>query len=467
MPKLNVCLINDSFPPEIDGVANAVTNYAQIITEKFGSAVVVTPDNPEADDSVYPFPVVRYPSVDMTKLVGYRAGFPFSAAVQKTLERGHFDIIHSHCPITSTMLARSLRDRIKVPVVMTYHTKFDIDIANAIRGKLLQEEAKALLAANISACDEVWTVSRGAGENLRTIGYEGDYIVMPNGVDFPQGRVDEALIAQVTEGYDLPENVPVFLFVGRMMWYKGIRIILEGLAKLRASGQDFRMVFVGGGNDKDEIAALTEKLELSDRVFFSPPIHDRSLIRAWYCRADMFLFPSTFDTNGLVVREAAACALGSVLVAGSCAAEDVTDNVSGVLIEENADSMAAKLEELCREPEAMKRIGEAAQRDIYISWEDAIGHAWERYAVVIDNYRAGKYPEHEGMSDEFFHNIAKTMDAYNRSREKQQARVNELRRGYAEIRDELTGEQEKLKENLLAGQAKIKEELSQFMERFM
>ena len=467
MPKLNVCLINDSFPPEIDGVANAVTNYAQIITEKFGSAVVVTPDNPEADDSVYPFPVVRYPSVDMTKLVGYRAGFPFSAAVQKTLEAGNFDIIHSHCPITSTMLARSLRDRIKVPVVMTYHTKFDIDIANAIRGKLLQEEAKALLAANISACDEVWTVSRGAGENLRAIGYEGDYIVMPNGVDFPQGRVEDALIAQVTEGYDLPENVPVFLFVGRMMWYKGIRIILEGLAKLRASGQDFRMVFVGGGNDKDEIAALTEKLALSDRVFFSPPIHDRSLIRAWYCRADMFLFPSTFDTNGLVVREAAACALGSVLVAGSCAAEDVTDNVSGVLIEENADSMAAKLEELCREPEAMKRIGEAAQRDIYISWEDAIGHAWERYAVVIDNYRAGKYPEHEGMSDEFFHNIAKTMDAYNRSREKQQARVNELRRGYAEIRDGLTGEQEKLKENLLAGQAKIKDELAQFMERFM
>ena len=124
------------------------------------------------------------------------------------------------------------------------------------------------------------------------------------------------------------------------------------------------MVFVGGGNDKDEIIALTEKLGLCDRVFLSPPIHDRNLIRAWYCRADMFLFPSTFDTNGLVVREAAACALGSVLVAGSCAAEDVTDNVSGVLIEENADSMAAKLEELCREPETMKRIGAAAQRDI-------------------------------------------------------------------------------------------------------
>ena len=467
MDKHTICLLNDSFPPIIDGVANAVVNYAENIEKHHGHAVVVTPAVPGADDSGFPFPVVRYPSIDTRRLVGYVAGYPFSPETALRVREEKVELLHTHCPIASAILARSLREVVDAPLVLTYHTKYDIDIAKAVKSRLLQESAIRALVQNVNACDEVWVVSRGAGENLRAIGYEGDYVVMPNGVDFPQGRVDEALIAQVTEGYDLPENVPVFLFVGRMMWYKGIRIILEGLAKLRESGQDFRMVFVGGGNDKDEIVALTEKLELSDRVFFSPPIHGRNLIRAWYCRADMFLFPSTFDTNGLVVREAAACALGSVLVAGSCAAEDVTDNVSGVLIEENAGSMAAKLEELCREPEAMKRIGEAAQRDIYISWEDAIGHAWERYAVVIDNYRAGKYPEHEGMSDEFFHNIAKTMDAYNRSREKQQTRVNELRRGYAEIKGELTGEQEKLKENLLAGQAKIKDELAQFMERFM
>lgn len=77
MEKLNVCLVNDSFPPEIDGVANAVTNYARIINESYGSATVVTPSNPQADDSVFPFPVCRYPSLDTTKLVGYRAGLPF------------------------------------------------------------------------------------------------------------------------------------------------------------------------------------------------------------------------------------------------------------------------------------------------------------------------------------------------------------------------------------------------------
>ena len=426
MNKLKVCLINDSFPPAIDGVANAVTNYADIITRQHGEATVVTPYYPDADDSAFPFPVVRYPSVDMTKLVGYRAGMPFSSQVFQQLETGGFDIIHSHCPITSTVLARALRERIRVPVVFTYHTKFDIDIANAVRGKLLREGAARILAENISACDEVWVVSRGAGENLRKLGYKGDYIVMHNGVDFPRGRVDDALVEQVTAGYDLPQGAPVFLFVGRMMWYKGIRIILDALKKLADDGTDFRMVFVGAGNDKDEIEVYTQSLGLDGRVLFSPAIRDRNRIRAWYCRADLFLFPSTFDTNGLVVREAAACGLGSVLVAGSCAAEDVTDGESGFLIEEDADSMAAKLRQILETPEVMGRVGEGAQREIYVSWEEAVSRAYERYFTVINNFRRGMYPERDKFSDEFFRGMANLMDISNRSRQLQQQVVQQI-----------------------------------------
>ena len=199
MDKLNVCLLNDSFPPAIDGVANAVTNYARIISGQLGRAAVVTPYYPEADDSVFDFPVLRYPSLDVSKAVGYRAGIPFDPEVLAAMEEQGFDIIHSHCPISSTVLARELRARIDAPVVMTYHTKFDIDIANAVKGELLREEAARFLVNNIASCDEVWTVSRGAGENLRKLGYEGDYVVMPNGVDLPRGRVDESLIAKATD----------------------------------------------------------------------------------------------------------------------------------------------------------------------------------------------------------------------------------------------------------------------------
>lgn len=409
MSELSVCLINDSFPPAIDGVANAVTNYAKNIQKDHGKATVVTPFYPNADDSVFDFDVIRYPSLDTTKLVGYRAGMPFNPEVMDRLEHADFDIIHTHCPVTSAMLARSLRDRINVPVVFTYHTKFDIDIAKAIHNQLLQEEAAALLVQNISACDEVWVVSNGAGENLKHLGYKGDYIVMPNGVDFPRGRVEESFMNEVTKGYDLPEGLPVFLFVGRMMWYKGIRIILEGLKQLDEAQIPFRMVFIGGGIDKPEIMKTTTELGLDGKVIFVDPIYDRDKIRAWYCRADLFLFPSTFDTNGLVVREAAACALGSVLVAGSCAAEDVEDNVSGLFIEENADSMAAKLKEVCAHPEVMKAIGEGAQRDIYLSWSDSVARAYDRYGVVIENYKAHPV-EHNKLTDEFFHAAAESLD---------------------------------------------------------
>ncbi len=426
MEQRSICLINDSFPPVTDGVANAVVNYAKILTENGKQATVVTPAYPGADDSQFAFPIVRYPSVDLTKLVGYHAGLPFSSQTLETLAEKNFDLIHCHCPVTSAMLARALRDRIHVPLVFTYHTKFDIDIANAIKGKLLQEEAKKVLVDNITACDEVWTVSHGAGENLKSLGYQGDYLVMPNGVDFPKGRVDESLVREVTKDFDLPENVPMFLFVGRMMWYKGLKIILDALAMLKTQGRPFRMVFVGNGGDRGEVIAYSERLGLSDCVFFTAPAYDRNVIRAWYCRADLFLFPSTFDTNGLVVREAAACGLGSVLVRGSCAAEDIRDGESGFLIEENAESMARMLTALSRNPEAMRRVGKTAQDEIYISWKDAVTHAQARYEVVLENFKAGKYPAHNRQSDEAFHAISSYLAAVGRGQEKIKLRMEEL-----------------------------------------
>ena len=417
MSDRTICLINDSFPPVTDGVANAVVNYARVITESGSTAVVATPAYPGADDSALGFPVVRYPSIDMTKLVGYHAGFPFSEKTVKTLMEYPIDLIHCHCPVTSAVLARELRSRIHVPMVFTYHTKFDIDIANAIHAKILQEGAKKILVENINAFDEVWTVSHGAGENLRSLGYTGDWRVMPNGVDFAKGRVEEETVQEVCKDFDLPAGVPVFLFVGRMMWYKGLRITLDALKLLKDAGHAFRMVFVGNGGDKDEVVAYSKELGLDDCVFFTSPKYDRTVIRAWYCRADLFLFPSTFDTNGLVVREAAACELASVLVRGSCAAEDITDGKNGFLIEENAASMAALLAKLCHEPEVLKRVGRQAQEEIYISWDDAVHRAQARYEVVIEAYRSGAYAEHRRFSDEYFRSLGACVSALEQRRE--------------------------------------------------
>ena len=389
--KKTICLLNDSFPPIIDGVANAVVNYAENIENNFGHALVLTPQMPEADDSGYSFPVVRYPSIDTRGLIGYVTGYPFSPEAIKAAETEKVGLLHTHCPITSCLLARSLAETLDLPLVLTWHTKYDIDIANAFKSKLLQDSALQALLRNVNACDEIWTVSKGAGENLRSIGYEGDYIVMPNGVDLPREQVSEELMRSVTSGYDLPKDVPCYLFIGRLMWYKGIRIILDALAKLHREGKNFRMLFVGGGGDEKEIRAYALELGLGSKVIFTGAVSERQKLRAWYRRADLFLFPSTFDTNGLVVREAAASDTASVIISGSCAAEGVTDGRNGFLIDENAESLASKLRELAASPEAMKRAGRGAGDELYISWKDAVANARERYEVVMDNYRSGIY----------------------------------------------------------------------------
>ena len=395
-----ICLLNDSFAPVIDGVANAVMNYAKNLSSDEESSVVITPDYPGADDSQFPYPVLRYPSLDLRKSTGYTAGIPFAPELLRSLEPYHVQLLHSHCPIVSTMLARELRQVLDVPLILTYHTKFDIDIANIMHSRALQEASKRALLENINACDEVWAVSQGATDNLRSLGYEGECVIMHNGVDLPRGRVRQAQIDAVTEGFDLPAQVPVYLFVGRIMWYKGLRIILDALAALDQEKRDFRMVFVGGGGDFDQVKAYSEKLGLAKKVFFAGPVHQREALRAWYCRADLFLFPSSFDTNGLVVREAAACALGSVLIAGSCAAEGVTNERNGLLIEENAQSLAHCLCGLSKE--AMSLIGSYAQKELYLSWEDAVKAARERYQVVIDRYNSGAYAPYRRHMEPIF-----------------------------------------------------------------
>ena len=79
-----VCLLNDSFPPLIDGVVNAVMNYADALPETGFSPIVITPDHPQAEDSLFPYPVIRYPSIDFRdKTGGYMAGIPFSPDIAR------------------------------------------------------------------------------------------------------------------------------------------------------------------------------------------------------------------------------------------------------------------------------------------------------------------------------------------------------------------------------------------------
>ena len=408
---MNVCLLNDSFPPVIDGVANVVMNYGRIMQQELGANVVVgTPKYPEAVYAGYPYEVIPYPSLDTTNLVaGYRTGNPLAMREIKRMAEFGPDIIHTHCPATSTIMARVLQNETGAPIVFTYHTKFDVDIARAVGEGFLKHETVKAMVINISACDEVWVVSEGAGENLKSLGFEGEYRVVSNGVDFPKGRVAQEKVAEVTAVYDLPEGVPVYLFVGRMMKYKGLPLIIDSLHKLSEQGVDYRMVFIGGGVDAEEMQAKVKEYGIaldavtedgsiqhaegragsSGKVLFIGPVHDREKLRAWNTRADLFLFPSVYDTNGIVVREAAACGLASVLIQGSCAAEGITHARNGFLIENTAASMTELLKDTAADLNRLHEVGQHAMDEIYISWEQSVREAYRRYEEIRQMVKDG------------------------------------------------------------------------------
>jgi len=441
----------------IDGVANVVLNYAKIIQRDFGNAIVVTPRYPgEQDDYPFPvirYPSVKTPRtagyrmglpfpgivreithVDhrtgetdhrtggtehRTSGTDHRAGgtehrtsetehrtseteHRAAGAEHNTsgkdhrtggLERSQIDLIHCHCPFVSSVIARSLRQATGAPIIMTYHTKYDIDIANTFDIELLRTAAKRVIVGNIEACDEVWAVSNGSGQNLMSLGYKGGYSVMDNGVDFPKGPAPDPLIKQVAHDLGLleePSDVPVFLYVGRMQWYKNIRLILDGLCKAKAAGARFRMVFVGVGEDFNEIVFLANSLRLNNECIFAGIIRDRERLRAVYSLADMLLFPSTFDSAPLAVREAAACGTPGVLVRGSSAAEPVTDGRNAVLIDENADSLAWAVIELSRNMERIKKMGDCALEELYLPWDAAVSRAYEKYLEVLERHRPAR-----------------------------------------------------------------------------
>lgn len=422
---MKVCLLNDSFPPVIDGVANVVLNYADVMVKNnLAEIMVCTPEYPKTDYSVYPYRVIPYSSFDTTKIVkGYRAGNPLDFKDLKDMTEFKPDIIHTHCPVASTYVARMIRSVTNTPIVFTYHTKFDEDIAKAVKSDFLRKETAKVLANNIEACDEVWVVSEGAGENMRSLGYQGDYRVMNNGVDFAKGRVDADTVSKVTKGYDLPKEVPVFLFVGRIIEYKGIPLIIDAMSALKATGIDFRMVFIGNGPELEKYKALVEERGLGDnsecgKCIFTGPIYDRDVLRAWNTRADVFIFPSTYDTNGIVVREAAACGLASVLIKGSCAAEGITDGRNGYLIEKTPEDLCALLKNIITDLDKVHEVGQHAMDEIYISWSDSVHIAHERYGELIDIYKSGKetnrkhimYDSLETLSDDVIDALVDMVD---------------------------------------------------------
>lgn len=385
--KLKIAIGTEAFPPTIDGTSTVAKCYADIINNQLGQAVVVTPKNPNQEDYKYPYEIYRYKSL-FTFGEGYPVGWPFKEEFATDIIAKGFDVLHSHCPIATSYFFRRINRIHRIPQILTYHTKYEYDFDQRIPTFALRHRAYGFLLNNIKSADEVWITSKGTVDSLRKVGYEGDYVVMPNGCDLPKVHCTDEDHTMIRRKHNIPEGVPILIFVGRMMWYKNIKIILDACKILKDRGRDYRMIMVGMGPDELAIKKYTRKLMLDDKVIYTGQLLDRHELQIYYSAADLLVFPSQFDTNGLVVREAAASATPAILVKGSCASEGIVDAQTGFICFETAHSVASKIDKIIDNKDLLERVGINAQNDIYISWEDSIKNAYNRYQIVIDNFNS-------------------------------------------------------------------------------
>lgn len=392
--KLNIAIGTEAFPPTVDGISTVAKCYADIINEKLGTATVIVPHVPNSEDYKHPYDIYRYKSL-FTFGEGYPVGWPFKKQFALDIIDKNFDILHSHCPIATSYFFRRINRIKRIPQVLTYHTKYEYDFDQRIKSLALRHRAYGMLLNNIKCADEVWVTSKGTAESLHKIGYDGEYIVMPNGCDLPRLDCTDEMKAMIRRKHNIAQGIPILLFVGRMMWYKNIKIILDSCKYLKDMGRDYRMIFIGMGPEENAIKKYTKKLNLDDKVIFTGQILDRHELQIYYGTADMLVFPSVFDTNGLVVREAAASGTASIVVASSCASEGIVDCETGFLCLEAARSVANIIDKTVDNKDLLNRVGQKARNDIYISWEDSITNAYNRYQVVIDKFNSTNHEKYK------------------------------------------------------------------------
>ncbi len=109
-------------------------------------------------------------------------------------------------------------------------------------------------------------------------------------------------------------------------------------------------------------------------------------MQSLFARADLFLFPSIYDNAPLVMREAAAFSLPTVVAAGSTTAEIVQDGENGFITEDDPEAMARRLKLLMGQPELLRRAGRGAAKTIYVGWEDIVNWAVDQYRAIIERF---------------------------------------------------------------------------------
>ena len=325
---MRVGFFTECYKPIVNGVVASIDALRDGLHARGVDVTTIAPHFPHFIDDARD--VVRIPSLPLPTPTAYRLCVPYLNAVDRRRLRG-IDIVHAHSPFVTGWMAVSYARRHRIPLVFTYHTRLDAYAHYAP----FDRATVTLTRRYANAADAVVVPTAAMETRLRELGVRAPITVVPSAIDverFAGGARSPLVRARL----GVTDEGPLALVVSRLATEKNVELAIDALVHFGG----LRLAIIGEGPHRAALEERARRLGVAGRVRFAGTLA-RERLPDVYASADAFLFPSTTDTQGLVLAEALAAGL-PVVAAESEASRDVL-GAAGSIVPARAAAIAAAL----------------------------------------------------------------------------------------------------------------------------
>jgi len=356
---LHIAFFTNYYHPVVNGVVRSVASFRESLMNQGHNVFVFAQSDGSYKDNE-PF-IFRYPSLPLP-LGEISAALPVSPFVDQLLPALKLDVIHTHHPILLGQTAARKAAELGLPLVFTFHTKYweythYVPFPQEAIQEFLKNAVHKWLQDFMQKCQHIIIPSKSMREILiRDYGLHERYSVIPTGTNLEPFLNADGKSLRAEKGW---QEDTVLISVGRLAPEKNWDILLRAFAKACEKHSTLRLVLIGDGNAHQSLEALSSELGIADRVTFTGALPFEEIPR-YLKAADVFVFASVTETQGLVTIEAMAAGLPVVAVDGPGTRDIVEQRKQGFLVENDADALAKGINKLLSDSQRMKRFSNNA-----------------------------------------------------------------------------------------------------------
>ena len=379
----------DSWYPDIDGVILVMENLLRCMSDYADVTLVVPKMGSVEDKRKYPFKVIRLDSIPLP-ISDYRLGLVDLEYIKlrRMFKRIDFDIIHIHSPFAFGRLGVRIAKEKDIPVIATMHARWEFEFEKYLKSAYAAKLVVHHLIKTYNKCDICIALNDALVKVYKGYGYKGKFKIIHNGTDLKLVKDKKKSITRVDNLLDIKEDEKVLLFVGRIISIKNIFFILDVLKELKSRNFKYKMIYVGDGPDYDLLSKKVKEYGLSSDVKLTGKVLDRELLKSFYYRADLFLFPSLFDSSSLVQIEAASQETPTLFIEGSVTSDTIINNVTGFTAKEDVNDYASRIIEIFNNKKLYKKVKNNARKELAIPWETIAKETYDFYLKTIKEHNS-------------------------------------------------------------------------------